>query len=54
MILRWRPLWEYLEPVFAIPWLVPVALVVCMLLMAVLLGALRLVQTLLFGGGRAV
>ena len=54
VILRWRPLWEYLEPVFAIPWLVPAALVVCMLLMAILLGLMRLVQTVLFGGGRAV
>ena len=53
VILRWHALWEWLSPVFGIAWLVPVAVVFCMLLMAVLLGMWRIVQRMLFGGGRA-
>ncbi len=36
-IVRWDPLWGWLGPMFAIPWLVPAALGICLLLMAPLL-----------------
>ncbi len=42
VIFRWGSMWMQLWPVFSIPWLVPVALLVCFVLMAVLLGAFRL------------
>ena len=53
VIVRWHALWEWLRPVFGIGWLVPAAVVVCMLLMAVLLGIWRIVQRMLFGSKRA-
>ncbi len=40
----WAPLWEWAAPLFAIGWLVPSALIVCMALLLVALTAIRLVR----------
>lgn len=46
VIVRWSSLWEWVQPMFAMGWLVPVVMVACMLLMAILLGGLRVLQGL--------
>lgn len=41
VIAAWVPLWDHLGPVFGMGWLVPMVMVMCMAMMAVLLGAWR-------------
>ena len=37
VVVAWAPIWMWAEPLFLIGWLVPVALVVCLILLGVLL-----------------
>jgi prepilin signal peptidase PulO-like enzyme (type II secretory pathway) len=49
-VLLWGRIWtNWLEDIFALGWLIPTALAVCLVLMGVMLGALQLVKRLLFG-----
>ncbi|QDU88070.1 Type IV leader peptidase family protein [Pirellulimonas nuda] len=45
----WAPLWNHTELVFSLGWLVPVATVVCLVLLGVLLGIWQVIKQLLFG-----
>ena len=43
VIVRWAPLWQWARPIFALGIFVPVVILVCLALMAVLLGLWRLI-----------
>jgi len=44
LILQWNAIWDYVIPVFALGWLVPLMMIGCLLLMAVMLGSWRLIH----------
>jgi leader peptidase (prepilin peptidase)/N-methyltransferase len=46
VIVRWAELWTWAQPMFALGWLVPLVMLCCMLLMAVLLGGMRILRGL--------
>jgi prepilin signal peptidase PulO-like enzyme (type II secretory pathway) len=46
LIVRWADIWNWGLPLFEQPWLVPAVMSVCMALMAVLLGGMRLLRRL--------
>jgi len=43
-IVRWAAVWQWAAPIFRLGWFVPLVVLFCMALMAVLLGVLRLVR----------
>ena len=49
-IVFWARIWEAAAPVFAVGWLVPAVVAVCMVLMLVMLGLWRLLRKTLWGG----
>ncbi len=50
LVIRWASVWGYVEGVFSLGWFVPLALPCCLVLMAVMLGAWRLILALLTAG----
>ncbi len=48
VIVLWVPIWSWAEPIFAMGWVVPIALGVCLLLLALLLGIWARIKKLLF------
>ena len=48
-IVFWAPIWSWAMPAFYLGWLVPAAMLGCLLLMAVLLAAWKAVRTAVFG-----
>lgn len=51
VVVFWPSVWQAVEQYFFVPWLLPAVVGLCMVLMAVLLGAWMLVKRVLFGGG---
>ncbi|NIL97777.1 MAG: prepilin peptidase, partial [Planctomycetales bacterium] len=47
-LVYWSPIWAYLRPAFAMGWLIPITMVACMAVMAVLLFVLQLIKGLMF------
>jgi prepilin signal peptidase PulO-like enzyme (type II secretory pathway) len=47
VIVRWAGLWDWASGIFALGWLVPLIVVMCLALMAVLLSLMRLVRAVL-------
>ena len=45
VIVAWGPLWVWVEPFYEIQWLVPGAMLACLMLLAVLLGAWRALRS---------
>ena len=48
-IVFWNGVWDYTQDVFGMGWLVPAAMLVCLMLMAAMLGAWRLILVVLGG-----
>ncbi|HLA85817.1 MAG TPA: A24 family peptidase [Thermoguttaceae bacterium] len=48
VLVRWDAVWDWARPMFTPDWLVPCALVICMVLLGVLLGLWQAVKRLLF------
>jgi hypothetical protein len=46
VMVRWADIWEWANPLFGVGWLVPAVMVICMVLMAILLGGMRLLRRL--------
>jgi hypothetical protein len=46
LMVYWAPIWNWAFPLFEVVWLVPTVMAVCMLLMAILLGGMRLLRRL--------
>lgn len=53
IVVLWSDVWQRAADVFQLGWLVPVAMIVCLVLMGVLLGTWRLLLSLLQRGGKA-
>lgn len=51
VILDWRQVWLSASPYFAIEWLIPTVVMMCLALMAVLLVAMRAARAVFFGSG---
>jgi hypothetical protein len=49
IIVGWRTVWFEVSPAYAVGWLIPGALAVCLILLGVLLGLWMLLRRLLFG-----
>jgi prepilin signal peptidase PulO-like enzyme (type II secretory pathway) len=49
VIVAWAPIWMWAQPLFALGWLVPGVLVVCLALLGIMLAIWRMVKELLFG-----
>ena len=52
VIVGWRTVWFEVSPAYAVGWLVPGAMAVCLILLAVLLGLWMILRRLLFGSLR--
>jgi leader peptidase (prepilin peptidase)/N-methyltransferase len=50
VVVFWAPIWSWATPIFAMGWLVPAMLVVCLVLLGIILAIWQLIKTLLFGG----
>ena len=48
VIVLWVPIWSWAEPIFQMGWIVPIALGVCLLLLALLLGIWARIKRRLF------
>jgi len=48
VIVRWAPVWEWVYPVFALGIIVPLVVLACLVLMALMLGIWRLIKERLF------
>jgi len=44
VIVHWAGIWEFAAPYFSIPWLVPMVLVLCVVMLTILLGISRLIR----------
>jgi leader peptidase (prepilin peptidase) / N-methyltransferase len=53
VIIAWAPIWMWAQPLFALGWLVPAVLVVCLVLMGVMLAIWRMIKELIIGAGAA-
>jgi hypothetical protein len=51
VVVAWAPIWSWAQPMFALGWLVPAVLVVCLVLLGVLLAVWQVIKGLLFGRG---
>ena len=49
VIVDWGPIWDWALPLYAVPWLVPVALAACLAMLAILLRLWRGIRTALGG-----
>jgi hypothetical protein len=49
VIVKWQDVWEFAEGIFALGWMIPALLVVCLMLMMGLLMLWRLLAQWLFG-----
>jgi prepilin signal peptidase PulO-like enzyme (type II secretory pathway) len=49
VVVKWAPIWEWAQPMFAIPQLVVGVLMVCLLLLGIILFIWRLIKTAVFG-----
>jgi hypothetical protein len=47
-LVYWSPIWNHLHAYFAMGWLIPITMVACMAVMAVLLCGLQLVKRLIW------
>jgi prepilin signal peptidase PulO-like enzyme (type II secretory pathway) len=52
VIVKWADIWNFAAPIFALGWLVPAIVTVCLLLMLGLLMVWRIIEGLLFGERR--
>jgi hypothetical protein len=52
VIVKWADIWNFAAPIFALGWLVPAIVAVCLLLMLGLLMLWRIIEGLMFGGGK--
>jgi hypothetical protein len=51
VVVAWAPIWMWGQPLFALGWLVPVVLIVCLALLGIMLAFWRMIKELLFAGG---
>jgi prepilin signal peptidase PulO-like enzyme (type II secretory pathway) len=47
VVVKWAPVWDWASEIFALGWVLPIVLLVCLVLMALLLGAWRLILGLI-------
>jgi prepilin signal peptidase PulO-like enzyme (type II secretory pathway) len=53
VMVAWAPIWMWAQPLFALGWLVPGVLLVCLILLGVMLAIWRMIKELIFGYGHA-
>jgi prepilin signal peptidase PulO-like enzyme (type II secretory pathway) len=51
VIVCWAPIWNWAQPLFALGFLVPAVLVVCLVMLGLMLAVWQMIKTILFGRG---
>jgi prepilin signal peptidase PulO-like enzyme (type II secretory pathway) len=51
VIAGWAPIWLWAQPMFAMGWLVPGVLIVCLVMLGIMLAIWRMIKMALFGAG---